>query len=427
MGRRNNGQVMIGYDLSDTYAQISYYLPGSEDAETLSVVTGSEQYNIPMALCKRKETNQWLFGKDALRTDEEQEGFLVERLPGLAWKGEMITIGEEEYDPVALLTLFIRRSLSLMGIVASPEHIGGVMFTIERLDERMIEVLLQVAANLGLKTDRIYFQSHMESFYEYMLRQPQELWAYDVLLCDYDNQRMKTYTFSCNRKTTPQVVFIDEEEKEGLERKADESTGELPKNGLDELFLEIVKEKCDERTVSGVYLIGDGFKDNWADESLRYLCRGRRVFQGNNLYSRGACYGIYRKEQLQEEECQYVFLGEDKLTANIGMHLLRRGEDSYFAIMDAGINWYEAKRDFELILEDGDTIDILLTPLKGGEPRKINMILEGLQVQAAWTTRLRVEAQMISRRILCMKVTELGFGEFFPSSGGEWVQQIEVG
>ena len=114
MGRRNNGQVLIGYDLSDAYAQISYYLPDGEDAETLAVVAGTEQYNIPMALCKKKETNQWLFGKDALRIAKEQEGFLVEKLPFLAWKGEMVTVGEESFDPVALLTLFIRRSLSLL-------------------------------------------------------------------------------------------------------------------------------------------------------------------------------------------------------------------------------------------------------------------------------------------------------------------------
>ena len=311
-------------------------------------------------------------------------------------------------------------------MVASPEHIGGVMFTTQRLDERMVEVLAKVAANLQLKTENISSQSHTDSFYEYMLRQPQELWAYEVLLCDYDNQRLKTYTFSCNRKTTPKVVFIDEEEREDMERQADAVTGELPKEGLDETFLEIMKEKCNGQAISTVYLIGEGFKDEWAKESLHYLCRGRRAFQGNNLYSRGACYGIHRKEQPQEKDNEYLFLGEDKLTANIGMRLLRQGEDSYFAIMDAGIHWYEAKKEFDLILEEGDTIAILLTPLKGGEPREISMILEGLPQREAWTTRLHVEAQMISRKLLCLKVNDMGFGEFFPASGGEWNQQVEV-
>lgn len=426
MGKKKNGQILVGYDLCDAYAQISYYLPDGEDVETLAVVAGTEQYNIPAALCKRNDVNQWLMGQDALQSVRNGEGFLTNGLVTAAWKGEMVQVGEESFDPVALLTLFIRRSLSYLGTVVSPEHINGIMFTVERLDERMVEVLSQVAANLRLKNARIYFQSHTDSFYEYMLNQPKELWGYDVLLCDYDNKRLKTYLFSCNRNTTPKVVFIDEEEHEGMERAVGEEETELPTEGLDEAFLKLMQEKCEGMNISSVYLIGDGFKDEWADESLRYLCRGRRGFQGNNLYSRGACYAISRKQQPQEEDGEYVFLGEDKLTANIGMHLLRRGEESYFAIMDAGLNWYEAKREFDLILEDGEAITILLTPLKGGEPEEIRMILKGLPEREAWTTRLHVDAQMISRRILCMKVTDMGFGEFTSASGAEWVQQIEV-
>lgn len=425
MGRKNNGRIVIGYDLGESYAQISYYLPQEDDVETLAVVAGSEQYNIPMALYKRKEVNQWLYGKDAVKFAKEQEGYSVEHLLDLARNGEPVMVGEESFDPVALLTLFVKRSLSLLNIIASPEYLDGVMFTVEWLDERTVEVLSQMTVNLQLKTDRIYFQSHVESFYYYTLSQPEALWMYEVLLCDYDNRRLKLYRFECNRKTTPKVVFIETQERQEMERKEDEA-GELSKEGLDETFAGIVREKCNGRAVSSVYLIGDGYRDGWAKESLRYLCSGRRVFQGNNLYSKGACYGICEKLGLRETENGYVFLGEDKLTANIGMRLLRRGEDSYFAIMDGGVNWYETKREFEVILEAGDTVAILLTPLNGGEPREINMILEGLPERPDWASRLKVQTQMISRNQLRMKVTDMGFGEFFPSSEAEWEKLFEI-
>ncbi len=430
MGRRNG--VVVGYDLGKEYAQISYYLPKGEDAETLAVVAGTEQYNIPMVLYKKKDMNQWLFGKDAVQMakgrDEntiEPEGYPVKHLLKLAHKGEKVKLGEEEFDPVALLTLFVRRSLALLGIITPLEYIGGVMFTTEQLDERMIEVLLQVAANLRLKTDQIYFQSHRESFCEYMLQQAEELWKYEALLCDYDNERLRMYTFVCNRRTIPKVVFVERQDYEEMQRQAD-YMGVLPQDGLDEQFLEIMKGYCNGRAISSVYLIGEGYKDNWASDSLRYLCQGRRVFQGNNLYSKGACYGIRRRMGTEEEAKEYVFLGEDKLSANVGMHLLRRGEESYFAMMDAGMNWYEAKKEFDLLLEDGDSVSILLTPLKGGTPRNIHMTLEGLPVREAWTTRLHVKAQMSSRNQLSIRVRDMGFGEFFPSSGGEWVQQFEI-
>lgn len=430
MGKRHG--VVVGYDLGREYAQISYYLPKGEDAETLAVVAGTEQYNIPMVLYKKKNINQWLFGKDAVQKSEENgtelvepEGYRVERLVELACKGETVKLGEEEYDPVALLTLFIRRSLALLGIITPLESIGGVMFTAESLDERMIKVLLQVAANLHLKTDRIYFQSYRESFCEYMLQQAEELWKYEALLCDYDNRRLRMYTFVCNRRTIPKVLFVDCKEHEEMKRQPGRM-GELPQTGLDETFLELMKAHCNGRAISSVYLIGDGYKDNWASDSLRYLCQGRRVFQGNNLYSKGACYGIKRRMGTEEEQKEYVFLGEDKLSANVGMRLLRRGEESYFAIMDAGTNWYEAKKEFDLLLEAGDTISVLLTPLKGGAPQDIHMTLDGLPVREAWTTRLRVKVQMLSKSQLYIRVRDMGFGEFVPSSGGEWVQQFEL-
>ena len=72
MGRKKNGHIVIGYDLGDNYAQISYYLPSAEDVETLAVVAGSEQYNIPMMLCKRKGISQWFYGKEAVRATNEQ-------------------------------------------------------------------------------------------------------------------------------------------------------------------------------------------------------------------------------------------------------------------------------------------------------------------------------------------------------------------
>ena len=94
-------------------------------------------------------------------------------------------------------------------------------------------------------------------------------------------------------------------------------------------------------------------------ESLRYLCMGRRVFRGNNLYGKGACYGIKEKLNLTNVSNEYVFLGLDKVRANIGMKVLRRGKDSYFAVIDAGINWFEARCEYDVILEEGNSISII--------------------------------------------------------------------
>ena len=282
-GKKKKGRIVIGYDLGDTHAQISYYflhrdaqraddMSGGEDSrkdalqkeaskkdssrrgtpdgdvETLAVVAGTEQYNIPAVLCRKKEVKQWLFGREAVKFAEEGECFLIKNLVSLARAGEWVEAGEERFDPVALLTLFIKRSLSLLTLIASPDYLEGVMFTIDRLDGRMVEILSQVGANLQLKTDQVYFQSYVESYYYYMLHQPKELWMQEVLLCDYDNRRLKIYGFGVNNRTTPKVALIDINEYEGMERgePAAERTEmeEMEKSRLDRTFLEIVQNRC---------------------------------------------------------------------------------------------------------------------------------------------------------------------------------------
>ena len=67
MGILNHDKVVIGFELNNRYAQISYCLSEDRGVETFSQIAGEEDYNIPMALCKRIGVNQWFCGREALR------------------------------------------------------------------------------------------------------------------------------------------------------------------------------------------------------------------------------------------------------------------------------------------------------------------------------------------------------------------------
>lgn len=79
-----------------------------------------------------------------------------------------------------------------------------------------------------------------------------------------------------------------------------------------------------------------------------------------------------------------------------------------------------------MILEDGDALSLLLTPLDGQEPKQVDMILEGIEKRPRWTTRLEIKTEMLSERELSVRVKDLGFGSFFPASGGEWNKVFEI-
>ncbi len=416
----NSHKVIVGYDLDDACSQISYCYGKEEQPQTMSVIAGEELYNIPTVLCKRKNVNQWYYGKEAIKYAEEEGAELIDHLVSRALKGTPVVIEETEFHPTALLTLFVKRSLGMLSLIASAEQIGALMITCRNLTSEMIEILNTVVAGLGLKTEYIRFQSYVESIYYYVLHQPEELWKNQVAVFDYSGQDMFLYRLECNRRTTPVVTFIHAEENKA---KVFAAGGPEEK---DEELLETARQLCSEYPVTTSYLIGEGFQEEWMQESVKFLCKNKRLFKGNNLYSKGACYAMREKLSISEIGKQYVFLGEEKLKANVGMQVLRQGELSYYALLDAGLNWYEAEKEFEFILESGNSFDLTITPLDGKAIRTETVFLDGFPKRPKAVSKLRMKLFMTDADRIQITVKDLGFGDFFPPSKYIWTQAIPI-
>lgn len=425
--KRNNSKVVIGYDLGKNFSQISIYFSGSEEPQTVSSVAGTEMYNIPTVLAKRPGVGQWFYGREALKY-AQSEGILVDDLLYKATRGEEVIVEDESYDPVALLSLFVKRSLGLLNMYTSPKNLEAFMFTVSDLNPRVVEVLNKVVAHLSLNCEKITYQSHQESFYSYMIHQPHELWDYQTLILDY-NDTLTTMRFEVARHTIPEVAFIHQKDMDSITKvdwSEDETRKKQQMQELDERFIDPLKALLSEGDITTVYLLGDGFKEPWMDESLRVVCKNRRVFQGNNLYSKGACYSIMDKLEPSEVAKSHVYLGESKVKSNIGLKALRRGADSYFAILDAGTDWFEAKSDFDIILDEGNELNFVVTSLTGGRVIEKPIVLDGLPSRPRGTTRLRIHIEMSAVNVLEIEIEDLGFGELFKSSGRAWAHSLSI-
>lgn len=417
-------KIIVGYDLGDDYSQISYCIAGSGDVETLSQVAGEENFNIPTVLCKREGVNQWLYGKEALRYAEESGGILVENLVGLAMDGELVLIEGANFDPVTLLTLFLKRSLGLLSQVSSPDRIAALMITAERMNHRLLEVLHEAVDGLKLRTDKVFFQSHTESFYYYMIYQEKNLWSLKVLLLEYQKEQIRVYAMECNKHTTPVVVFIEEMEYSfAAYEPGGEELSPVELMQMDRELLHIGEELCSGMPVSGIYLIGDRFSEEWMKESRRFLCRGRRVFQGSNLYSKGACYGMMERLDPSEAGKGHVYLGREKLKSNIGMKILRQGEEIYYALLDAGVNWFEAEQEFDFYLQDGNLVEFVITSLIGRNNKLAQIVLEDLP---EGLTRIRARLYLEDETRLMVELEDLGLGVFRPATHQIWKEEIEL-
>lgn len=425
MGLLHHGKLIIGYDLGEQYSQISFQL-GDADVETLSSVAGEEQYNIPTVLCKRTGLNQWFYGKEALRCAKEGQGILVDNLLQLAVAGEPVQIDGTIFNPVSLLILFMKRSLGMLSQVSNSDRITAMMITCEKLDARMVEMLNQVVSGMNLKTDKIFYQSHAESFYHYVIKQPTELWRSRALLLEYSGTKVTAYGMDCNRRTTPVVSYIENREYNMPPYDPMPEDEELRKEKMERLdmeFANIASQVCKNTAVSSVYLIGENYSEEWMQESLRSLCMGRRVFQGNNLYSKGACYAMAERLAPSEIGKAHVFLGEDKLKSNIGINILNRGQESYFALLDAGVNWYEAEQSFEFYVRGGNELDIQIISLIGGEGRTERITLEDM---LPGMSRMRAHLFLAGEKELVVEIEDLGFGSFRLATNQVWRKQIAL-
>ncbi len=408
-------KIIVGYDLAGDCCQISYcYVKENSEIETISSVAGEENYDIPTLLCKRQGVNQWLYGKEAQRYAQEypEEGILVDGLFDMALSGEEVLIDGQCYNPVALLALFVKRSLGMLSGVAGSSKIAAIMITCQQLDGRMVQVLKQVIDSLALKNTEVFFQNYTESFYNYMIYQPEELWAYQTLLLDYRGENLACYRMECNKRTIPIVAYIHEET--------------CSFDGQDESLLKIVREQCQSRVISSVYLIGEKFAGEWMNGSLKYLCRGRRVFQGNNLYSKGAVFSLLERIRGSENGQKFVYLGNEKLKANIGMKVWNHDTENYYALLDAGSNWYETGYSLEFYLKKENNIELIVTHLTSEESRVIRMKLDELSLEKNDVTKVYMKLYMIAENILCVEVQDLGFGEIRKSLDKSWREEITI-
>ena len=101
IGRKN--KIVIGLDLTNDYVQISYCRLDQSMPDTVSLVMGEEQYNIPAVLCRKHQQEGqeefWVIGKDALQTAKDGKGDLVEDLLLLVRNNTSAQVGNdiEEY------------------------------------------------------------------------------------------------------------------------------------------------------------------------------------------------------------------------------------------------------------------------------------------------------------------------------------------
>ncbi|MBR3039897.1 MAG: hypothetical protein IKI20_04495 [Lachnospiraceae bacterium] len=418
----NKDRYVIGFDLNNRFAQLSYCRIDGTDPETLSTVAGEEQYNIPAVILKKKANNQWVIGNAAEEAFRAGEGFIVSDLLVKSMKGENVRMGTEEYKAEDLLILFIKRAFALLPLMTSPDKIASVVVTVRHADTDTMKILGKLPELLKLEDEKIHFLSYEESFFFYMLYQKQDLQNHQVMLCDSSEGFLNIYRLEKNRFVTPAIAGVENFPYEDFVFGPNSASG--PE--MDRRFLNITDHLCENRIISSVYLIGEGFYGDWCNESLKFLCKNRHVFKGNNLFSKGACLAAKEYYSPSGYEKNLRFFGKDRIQANVGVTIKEKGEEKEEMFITAGEHWYEVGKTKEFLLHETDTVPVFIDMISKRNRVAADLKLQGLSVKSGRMTRISLTIKMKSEKTVQFVAKDLGFGEIYPSTGLEWTEELAL-
>ena len=412
---------IIGYDLNEKYCQISFYSEEQQEPQTME--TTLDNYQIPLAVGKKDK--EWVIGNDARRLSVANQGEVAEDLYCRAMRQERIELGEETYEAIWLLAKFVEISLKNF------EEIDQIVFTVPRLSVDIGKILKGIGQRAGASKNHIYVQDYKESFCNYMLYQPKELWQYEAALFHCDRHEVKAYMLRKIRtgfgKGKDSFITVDEvasAQMKELEAVYPVLNVDRAKDA-DVCFKQFVQGVFAKKLVSSVFLVGEGFENNWYPQSLKVLCNGRRAFLGNNLYSKGACYTAYRKSLSITDGP--IYLDETKMMDQICLKMRVQGLDKWQPIVSWGKRWYESDSQFEILLENAEDIEIHVESLVGTDMQVEKVSLEGLPKRKDYTLRLQVKILFLDDKTCRITFKDLGFGDFFPATDFCVEKEIHLG
>ena len=311
------------------------------------------------------------------------------------------------------------------------EQIDQLVFSVDKLNMDIVRTLRGVGQRIGVAKQNVYVQDYRESFCNFMLYQPKELWQYESALFYCDRHEVRAYMIRKIRtgygKVRDAFITVDEVANAQLE----ELSAVYPVLNVDRAkdadlqFRQFIQGVFEKKLVSSVFLVGEGFENSWYPLSLKVLCNGRRAFLGNNLFSKGACYTALKL--CMQYEDPFIYLDETKMMEQICFKMRIQGTDKWVPIVPWGVRWYEADTQCEMLLENADDIEIHIESLAGAQMRVERIALDGLPKRKNYTLRLQVKVMFPSEKSCKLSFKDVGFGEFFPATDFYVEKEIQLG
>ena len=398
-------EIILGIDFSRDNSQIAY-IDDMGKPQSVSMGTANN-YLIPTVVCYNNKLDEWSAGEEAINKSRYENSQLYTNLP------EMFEQNVEKEQLEDVMKAFFSYLIKCAVNNCNGRLIKNILITVEEVTPTILNGLMEIMESLGYGKDDIKIISHSESFVYYTLNQNKDIWINKVLFLELNQNHFFMRMLEVVKVRKPYVADVSMED---LSHMINLEMVQKDVSVADQILAEYMDEILKTHVVSGIYLSGEGFYvDGW-QKTLQLMCRNRRVFKGNNLIVKGAAYGA-KEEFLPSTLDQYLISCKGRTRVKIAMAVEYKGKDSNITLSNIGDYWYNARSKFECIMEKPVEAVFEIQDLINHTNDTFKIDLRNFPKREPNTTRIQVEFKYIEEKKIEIAITDLGFGEFFESSG----------
>ena len=409
--------LYMGIDFGNETSQVSFY--NYKEGEPTGVdFSGLEtKYQIPTVISKTVGQEQWFIGDEARKCADLGEARLVDDLVVKALNREPVIVDDISMMPVELVRIFFDNLIQSVKLLSGMEELGKICITLEDFHIGILNILTQALMEIGIPREDILLCGREESYIYYALSQKKELWQSDVALFDFEEKGLRYYHLYMVTDHGQRIVMTHEEsleEEVPYVLMGNTASAEL----LDDRLLRCAKRLFEHKNVGTVYLTGKGFEGELhIPNFLRFICERRRVFAGQNLYTKGACYQAYEASRENSLFKEIILACPQRITTGVEVKIQSRGRDKILRLVKPGENWYGADVSVDFILDDVKELELFLSPLDSREKQVARISLEDFPERPNKATRITLKMSFTGDSRCHVLILDRGFGDFFAGSG----------
>ncbi len=404
--------LYLGIDLTEEEAMISYAYQDMTEPVTVASTLGADDFGIPVAACFREETASWVYGDDAVLAKKEGSAFYYDRLLPKALRGDVLVGPDGEVGAATLLARYLKRLIYIAGNLGPEAKLGDVVLTIDGLDSGIVKILDTVTNQMALGNAKMHYCDRQESFYYYVVHQKPDLRRHNSALFELNGDTVEFKSLEKGVGTKPARYTIRRDKLF------------LASEDKDRAFTRIAEQCLGRLIYDAVYLVGTGFEGDWMKESVNFLIRGRKVYTGRNLFTKGACFAALDMGLGTDTDSR--FIGEHEMKFSLKIKVTDRGVTGFHTVVKEGVVWYEGENVCEVIADGKPVIEFWMD-VPGEKDAKVEALeLRELPERANRTTRIMITAKPLSDKSIKVLLEDVGLGNIFPGTHQKWAHTCSI-